>query len=74
MINTAREWRCDACDAVEVQTGPRGADVVPTPPFGWTMVDTTRALPPRSEGGVKLGATRNVERRVYCPEHSTEAR
>jgi hypothetical protein len=69
-MNPAKEWKCDACPAVEIQTGPRALELLPTPPYGWSLVDTTRILPPRAVGDgaskVKVGATRDTTRRVFC--------
>jgi hypothetical protein len=66
----AKEWRCDGCPAVTIQTGPHAAELLPTPPDGWTVVDTTRTLPPRVVGEgvnrVKIGATRDVTLKVFC--------
>lgn len=67
----AKEWKCDSCPAVTMQTGPRAADVLPTPPEGWALVDVTIFLPPRTvpgEGGtkVKMGPARHTIRRAFC--------
>jgi hypothetical protein len=68
---SAKEWRCDRCKAVEIQTGPRALEMLPTPPHGWTLVDTTRILPARTAGEgaskVKVGETRDTTREAFCP-------
>lgn len=78
MIEPAREWRCDVCAASTIQTGSRALELLPTPPDGWTLVDTTRILPPRVTGDgqnkVKVGATRETTRKVYCVICSTKER
>ncbi len=69
-MNPAKEWKCDTCATIEIQTGPRALEMLPTPPDGWSLVDTTRILPPRvvGEGAnrVKVGATRDTTRKTYC--------
>lgn len=71
MISPAKEWKCDACEKVEIQTGPRAAELLPSPPYGWQVIDTTEILPPRSsqgsEGKVKMGESRQTVREVRCP-------
>ena len=71
MIAPAKEWTCDRCSTVLIQTGPRALELIPTPPDLWTVVDTTRILPPRSVGEganrVKMGATRETTRQTFCP-------
>ncbi len=72
----AREWRCDTCGAVEIQTGPRALELIPTPPHGWAVVDTTRILPARTvgegEGRQKIGETRETKRKSFCTACSVE--
>jgi hypothetical protein len=67
----AKEWKCDQCSVVTIQTGPRAADVLPNPPYDWILVDVVETLPPRSVevGGskVKLSASRETLRRSFCP-------
>jgi hypothetical protein len=75
MIAPAKEWTCDRCATVQIQTGVRALELIPTPPDLWTVVDTTRILPPRvvGEGAnkVKVGATRQTTRQTYCPTRQT---
>lgn len=69
-MNPAKEWIC-ACGAKEIQTGARALELLPTPPFGWALVDIVTTLPPRSmdtpDGKAKMGETRHTKRRAYCP-------
>lgn len=71
VILPAREWRCDRCPAVEIQTGPRASEMIAMPPLLWTVVDTVRILPPRTVGEgdakTKMGETRTSSRKTYCP-------
>lgn len=71
MFSGARHWACDYCPAVEFQPPPRGADVLPTPPVGWSLVDITKLTPAHSEttaqGKVKVGDARDAVRTVVCP-------
>ena len=73
-MNPAKEWKCDKCPAVEIQTGPQALELLPTPPHGWTVVDTTRVLPARTTGEgvnkVKVGPSREVTRKVFCGDCS----
>lgn len=66
----AKEWRCP-CGAVEIQTGPRALEMLPTPPFGWAVIDVTTTLPPRSvqapDGKMKMGESRQTVRHMRCP-------
>lgn len=70
-MNPAKEWVCDVCRVTAIQTGVRALELLPTPPHGWVVVDTTRILPSRAIGeGIhrqKIGETRDTTRRVYCP-------
>lgn len=69
-MDPAREWKCDVCGAVTIQTGPHALEFLPTPPVDWAVVDTTRILPPRTVGEgqnkVKAGWARDVVRKVLC--------
>lgn len=69
-MNPAKEWKCP-CGVIEIQTGVRALELLPTPPVGWAVIDVTTTLPERSvpgpEGKMKMGEARNVKRYVYCP-------
>lgn len=71
MLQPAKEWICDACKATEIQTGPRAMELLPSPPHGWILQDTTRILPPRTSGEgaskVKMGESRETTRKSFCP-------
>lgn len=71
MIEEARRWICDGCGTAIVQTGYAALESLPKVPYGWALVDTTRILPPRTVGKgvdrVKVGASREIVRKVYCP-------
>lgn len=70
MIAPAKLWKCDRCGREEIQTGSRALELLPSPPHGWTLVDTTRILPPRTVGDgqnkVKAGESRETIRKVFC--------
>lgn len=70
MIQPIRQWVCDGCRAVSLQTGPAALELLPTPPVGWAVVETTRVLPSRVTGEgvnkVKVGASREVKREAFC--------
>lgn len=62
----AREWICDGCPAKEVQIGPRAAELLPSPPPSWTVVDVTTIIPARMSGGQKVGEARQTDRMTFC--------
>lgn len=74
-MNPAKEWICDDCKAVQIQTGPRALELLPSPPHGWILQDTTRILPSRVVGDaankVKMGESRETIRRSFCPSCAT---
>jgi hypothetical protein len=76
MMTPAREWKCDGCGLVEMQTGPRAAELLPSPPERWISIDKTELLPARVVGQgdqkVKVGASRETSRRAYCPACRTK--
>jgi len=72
-LEDAKVWGCSECTALEVQRGPRALELLPTPPVGWSVVDTTISLPARVVDGVKMGETRSVDRKVFCPKHSNDS-
>lgn len=71
MIEAARRWVCDGCGTVLLQTGDNALPCLPVIPYGWSIVEKQRRLPPRTIGTgadkVKIGASREVIRKVYCP-------
>lgn len=70
-MRPAREWTCAQCRAIEIQTGPRAVEMLPSPPLGWIAVDVTQMLPARTTGEgaqrQKIGESRETFRLEFCP-------